>query len=73
VANPNAKAGIDQIVRQPNHSRRLGYIFIGGWDAHPGTFAHVTAAAVVFDTPIDGVWASDHFGGLADLDVGILG
>jgi endonuclease/exonuclease/phosphatase family metal-dependent hydrolase len=73
VDNLNAKTGIDQIVRQPNHARRLDYVFIGGWEAHPGTFAHVIAVSLVFDSPIDGVWASDHFGVLADLDIGISG
>jgi hypothetical protein len=30
----------------------------------------VQSAKLVFDQPIDGVWASDHFGVMVDLDVG---
>lgn len=68
--NPQAEAGIAQIVQQPNHARRVDYVFIGGWDAHPKAHASVTAAPLVFDSPIGGVWASDHFGLLVDLDIG---
>jgi len=71
TANPHAKAGVDQIVRQPRHARRLDYIFVGGWDAHPTSYAHVNAATLVFDSAIDGVWASDHFGLLVDIDAGL--
>lgn len=68
--NPNAKAGVEQIVRQPNYRERFDYVFVGAWDAHPNAHARVQSAAFAVDQPIDGIWASDHFGVLVDLDVG---
>jgi endonuclease/exonuclease/phosphatase family metal-dependent hydrolase len=70
--NPNAVQDIGQIVRQPQHRRRLDYIFVGGRDAHPDAHAWVRTAELAFDRPVDGVWASDHFGVVADLDVGLV-
>ncbi|HEV7705129.1 MAG TPA: endonuclease/exonuclease/phosphatase family protein [Gemmatimonadaceae bacterium] len=68
--NPNTKAGIDQIVGQRRYRKRFDYVFLGGWDAHPKAHARVQAAQLAFDQPIDGVWLSDHFGVMVDLDVG---
>lgn len=68
--NPNAHVGIDQIVRQPDHHRRIDYVFIGSWDAHPNAYCRVEAAALAFNEPVDGIWPSDHFGVVVDLDVG---
>jgi endonuclease/exonuclease/phosphatase family metal-dependent hydrolase len=68
--NPNAKAGADEIVRQPGYRARFDYVFIGSWDAHPKAHARVTSAKLAFDQPIDGIWASDHFGLVVDIDVG---
>jgi endonuclease/exonuclease/phosphatase family metal-dependent hydrolase len=70
VDNPNAKAGAEQIVRQPNTRERFDYVLVGSWDAHPKAYAHIQSAALAFDQPVDGVWPSDHFGVVADLDVG---
>ncbi|HEX3813807.1 MAG TPA: endonuclease/exonuclease/phosphatase family protein [Mycobacteriales bacterium] len=70
VDNENAAAVIDQIVGQPNHRRRIDYVFIGSWDEHPEAHCRVRAATLAFDGPEDGVWASDHFGVLVDLDIG---
>jgi endonuclease/exonuclease/phosphatase family metal-dependent hydrolase len=70
IDNPNGKFEIDKIVRQPDVRKRIDYVFIGSWDAHPKAYAHVRTAALAFDQPIDGVWASDHFGVVADLDIG---
>jgi endonuclease/exonuclease/phosphatase family metal-dependent hydrolase len=70
IDNPNAKAGADQIVGQPDYRKRFDYVFIGGWDAHPKAYARVKAAKLAFDQPIDGVWASDHFGVMVDLEIG---
>jgi len=67
--NPAAAAEIDQIVRQPNHRRRIDYILIGSSHAHPNARCHVRRAAPAFDQPTDGVWASDHFGVLAELEI----
>jgi endonuclease/exonuclease/phosphatase family metal-dependent hydrolase len=70
VDNPNAKVGADQIVGQPGYRERFDYVFVGGWDAHPKAYARVQSATLVFDQPIDGVWASDHFGVMVDLEIG---
>lgn len=67
--NPNARAGAEQIVRQPNYRSRFDYVFIGSWEAHPKARARIQSAALAFDQLIDGVWASDHFGVVVDLDV----
>jgi endonuclease/exonuclease/phosphatase family metal-dependent hydrolase len=61
---------IDQIVRQPNHRRRIDYVFTGSWHAHPKAHCQVRTARLAFDQPTDGVWASDHFGVLVDLEIG---
>jgi hypothetical protein len=34
---------------------------------HGGRALDIAACARIFDEPIDGVWASDHFGLIADL------
>lgn len=68
--NPNARAVVDQIVRQPHYRNRFDYVFVGSWDAHPHAHACVQSATLAFDAPIEGVWASDHFGVLVELDVG---
>jgi endonuclease/exonuclease/phosphatase family metal-dependent hydrolase len=70
VDNPNARAGADQIVGQPGRHSRFDYVFVGSWDAHPKAHARVEAAHLAFHQPIDGIWASDHFGLVVDLDVG---
>jgi endonuclease/exonuclease/phosphatase family metal-dependent hydrolase len=68
--NPSARPEIDQLVRQPGHRRRLDYVLIGAPHAHPEAFARVRSARLAFDTPSDGVWASDHFGVVVDLEIG---
>ena len=70
VENPNARGEIEQIVRQPRHRRRLDYVFIGSWHAHPQAHCHVCAAALAFDQPTDGLWPSDHFGVVVDVEIG---
>lgn len=47
--------------------RRIDHIFVRCGPAGP-TLA-ITDCARVFDEPVAGVWASDHFGLLADLEV----
>jgi hypothetical protein len=71
VDNPNAREVIDQIVRQPNHRRRIDYVLIGSWHAHPGAHCRVKSAELAFDTPVDGVWPSDHFGLAVDVGTGV--
>jgi endonuclease/exonuclease/phosphatase family metal-dependent hydrolase len=70
VDNPDAGAVIDQVVGQPDHRRRIDYVFVGSWHQHPKAHCRVRSAALAFDHPIDGVWVSDHFGVVVDLDVG---
>jgi endonuclease/exonuclease/phosphatase family metal-dependent hydrolase len=68
--NPNAESVIDQIVRQPGHRRRIDYVFTGSWHAHPDTHAYIRSARLAFHAPVDGLWLSDHFGVVVDLDIG---
>jgi endonuclease/exonuclease/phosphatase family metal-dependent hydrolase len=69
VDNPNAQSEIGGIVRQPRHRRRVDYVFVGSWDAHPNASCEVQAASLAFDVPVDGIWSSDHFGVVADLEI----
>lgn len=71
VDNDAASAEIDAIVRQPRHRRRIDYVFVGSWHAHPRARAEIQAATVVLDEPVDGTWLSDHYGLIVDLDVSI--
>jgi endonuclease/exonuclease/phosphatase family metal-dependent hydrolase len=48
-------------------SRRIDYIFVRG--GHKGTSLKIAACAQIFNEPVEGVWASDHFGVVADLTV----
>ena len=72
VDNPNAKSEISMIVRQPHHRRRVDYVFVGCWDAHPNAACEVQATTLAFDQPVDGIWLSDHFGVVADLEIGAI-
>lgn len=73
AGNPNATEDIELLVRQPGHRRRLDYVFVGSPGAHPDAFARVRSAELILNTPVDGVWASDHYGVVVDLEVGLLG
>ncbi|MFH8292896.1 endonuclease/exonuclease/phosphatase family protein [Streptomyces sp. NPDC018059] len=68
--NENAAALFDQIVRQPGHRRRLDYVFTGSWHAHPKARCEIRAARLAFDRPVGGVWPSDHYGVVVDVEVG---
>jgi endonuclease/exonuclease/phosphatase family metal-dependent hydrolase len=70
VDNARAAAEIEQIVRQPEHRRRIDYVFVGSWHAHPNAHCRIDAASLAFDQPSDGLWPSDHFGVLVDVDIG---
>jgi endonuclease/exonuclease/phosphatase family metal-dependent hydrolase len=67
--NPNARAVIEGIVGAVPHHRRIDYIFIGSKLAHPNVRVRVLSARRAFDRPVDGVWASDHFGVVAELEI----
>jgi endonuclease/exonuclease/phosphatase family metal-dependent hydrolase len=47
--------------------RRIDYIFVRCGE-HGGPTLEIRDCALAFDEPRDGVWASDHFGVVADLD-----
>jgi endonuclease/exonuclease/phosphatase family metal-dependent hydrolase len=66
--NPLVK---DQMVRgqRPFRDwpfRRIDYIFVR-YAEHGGRALDIAACARIFDESVDGVWASDHFGLIADL------
>jgi len=69
VDNPEALSEIDQLVWQPNHRRRLDCVFVGSRHAHPSVQCRIHSARIAFDQPVDGIWASDHFDVIAELDV----
>jgi endonuclease/exonuclease/phosphatase family metal-dependent hydrolase len=48
--------------------RRIDYVFVRCGE-HGGPTLDVATCALAFDEPVEGVWASDHFGVLADLAV----
>jgi endonuclease/exonuclease/phosphatase family metal-dependent hydrolase len=49
-------------------SKRLDYVFVR-CGLHGGPTLEVTACERTFDKPVGGVWASDHFGVVADLEL----
>ncbi|GAA5132802.1 endonuclease/exonuclease/phosphatase family protein [Pseudonocardia adelaidensis] len=69
VDNANAAALFDRIVRQPGHRGRLDYVFTGSWHAHPKARCEIRSASVAFDRPTDGVWPSDHYGVVVDVEI----
>jgi endonuclease/exonuclease/phosphatase family metal-dependent hydrolase len=52
-------------VRQ-ERSRRIDYVFVRCDE--DGPTLEISACALAFAEPVDGVWASDHFGVVADLE-----
>ena len=46
--------------------RRIDYIFVRCGE-HEGPTLEIASCERIFDEPVDGVWASDHFGVSADL------
>jgi endonuclease/exonuclease/phosphatase family metal-dependent hydrolase len=59
--NPLVRTGEMPLER----GRRIDYILVRGGDH--GSTLDITACERLFDTPVDGVWASDHFGVRADF------
>jgi endonuclease/exonuclease/phosphatase family metal-dependent hydrolase len=68
VDNERAAQEIDAIVRQPDHRRRIDYVLLGSWHAHPQARAEVRSAKLVADEPVNGQWLSDHFGVACEVD-----
>jgi endonuclease/exonuclease/phosphatase family metal-dependent hydrolase len=50
-----------------DEARRIDYVLVRCGDHGPTL--EVTACSRIFDQPVDGVWASDHYGVTADLAV----
>jgi endonuclease/exonuclease/phosphatase family metal-dependent hydrolase len=48
--------------------RRIDYVFVR-CGLHGGPTLRISSCARIFDEPVDGVWASDHFGIVADLAI----
>jgi endonuclease/exonuclease/phosphatase family metal-dependent hydrolase len=69
-ANTSSGTAVDSYTGQPRQRRRFDYVFVGSRVAHPDTYARVEAASLAFHRPADGVWPSDHYGVLVDLEVG---
>jgi len=71
--NPLVSSLQDVIVRQPGGlPYRIDYVLVGfvQHGAHAGSRCRIEEASVAFDQPVDGVWPSDHFGVLVDVDLG---
>jgi len=51
---------------RPRPGRRIDYVMVRCGDH--GATLDITSCDVVFDCPVDGVWASDHFGVVADVE-----
>jgi endonuclease/exonuclease/phosphatase family metal-dependent hydrolase len=66
--NPLAREEIELLIGQPEHRSRLDYILIGSPDAHPGVGWRIRHTELAFAKPIDGIWPSDHYGVLAELE-----
>ncbi len=49
------------------HRKRIDYVFVGDPFYRPGRGGRVLNAAVVFDEPMTGIVASDHFGVCVDI------
>jgi endonuclease/exonuclease/phosphatase family metal-dependent hydrolase len=69
--NPNTRDVVNAVVRQPERHQRFDYVFIGSWHQHRNAYCQVRSAAVAFDRPIDGVWVSDHYGLVVDVELGV--
>jgi endonuclease/exonuclease/phosphatase family metal-dependent hydrolase len=62
-ANPLVAEGTWPLER----GRRIDYVLVRCADHGPGL--DIVACERIFEAPVDGVWASDHFGVVADLAV----
>ena len=67
--NPNGKAEIEKALGQQVHHARIDRILVGSRSNHPDAAAFIRSVTLTFDAPIDGVWVSDHFGVMADIDI----
>jgi endonuclease/exonuclease/phosphatase family metal-dependent hydrolase len=68
--NPNTVPTIEFMVGPHEHRRRIDYVLVGGPESHPQAACRVVDARLGFHQPTDGVWPSDHFGVVVDLEIG---
>lgn len=66
--NGLAREIIRRVIQQRRHARRIDYIFLGSPHDY-ARFARVRSCRVVFSRPRNGVWASDHYGVYAEIEV----
>jgi len=66
-ANGYAREIIAEKLHQPNHARRIDYIFLGSpHDYQP--YAAFRTCRVEMTAPADGVWASDHYAVYTEIE-----
>jgi endonuclease/exonuclease/phosphatase family metal-dependent hydrolase len=68
-ANPLAVPGVEELVGQSPHGRRIDYVLVGSRDAHPRVAGRVRRCEVVLAAPA----VSDHYGVLAEIEIERLG
>jgi endonuclease/exonuclease/phosphatase family metal-dependent hydrolase len=71
--NPLVSELQEIIVRQPGGLRlRIDYVLVGFLQHgdHSGSQARIQQASLAFEQPVDGLWPSDHFGVLVDVELG---
>lgn len=66
--NPYVARTAEGILYDPDHHRRIDYIFMGS-PHHYRRYARVVSARVALNRPVDGVYPSDHYGVFAEIDV----
>jgi endonuclease/exonuclease/phosphatase family metal-dependent hydrolase len=65
--NPNARSGAEQLFGQSEYRQRFDYVFVGA-PGRGGSIA-IRATRLVMNAPVAGLWPSDHFGVLVDVEV----
>lgn len=66
--NAFADSIIRRVIRQPNHARRIDYIFLGSPHDY-SQYAQFRKCRVVLNQPAGDVWPSDHYAVYAEIDV----
>ena len=62
-----ARSDTVRLIPDRSYDRRIDYIFLGSKYDHPDRYAFVRSCQRVFNAPTGGVWPSDHFGVLAEI------
>ncbi len=60
---------LEELPLSCNYRRRIDYVFIGSRHVHPDAQCRIINAGLAFQKPVDGIWLSDHFGIVVDLDI----